>query len=241
MKTSVETMSQLDPDVVRLLDQFARAGRPPLNTLTPDQARANARALVELRGAPVPVASVENTSFPGPAGDIPVRVYRPAAEGPFPLLIYYHGGGWVICDLDTHDNTCRTLCAGARCVTISVDYRLAPEHKFPAAFDDSYAAVEWAAANAARLGADPARLAVGGDSAGGNLAAAVALSARDGRGPAISRQLLIYPITTVASLDTPSYTQFAKGHHLERCGGRRIFLPKRSAHSVPGFGRQRDD
>ncbi len=211
-------MNQLDPDVVRLLEQLARAGRPPLNTLTPDEARANSRALVELRGDPVPVAAVENTSFPGPAGEIAVRVYHPAGEGPFPLLVYYHGGGWVLCDLDTHDNTCRTLCRGAQCVTVSVDYRLAPENKFPAAFDDSYAAFEWAAAKAARLGADPDRLVLAGDSAGGNLAAAVALAARNRQGPSISRQLLIYPITTVASLDTPSYTQFAKGHYLEKAG-----------------------
>ncbi len=216
--TAAKTVNRLDPDVVGLLEQFARAGRPPLNTLTPYEARANARALVELRGDPVPVAAVENTSFPGPAGEISIRVYRPPGEGPFPLLVYYHGGGWVVCDLDTHDNACRTLCAGAQCVTVSVDYRLAPEHKFPAAFDDSYAAVEWAAANAAGLGADAERLAVGGDSAGGNLAAAAALAARHRRGPPIRRQLLIYPITTVASLDTPSYTEFAKGYFLEKAG-----------------------
>ncbi len=211
-------MNQLDPDVVGLLERFARAGRPPLNTLTPEEARANSRALVELRGDPVPVADVKNTSFPGPVREIAVRVYRPAREGPFPVLVYYHGGGWVLCDLDTHDNACRTLCMGAQCLTVSVDYRLAPKHKFPAAFDDSYAAFEWVAANAARLGADPARMALGGDSAGGNLAAAVALSARDRQGPAISRQLLIYPIMTVTSFDTPSYTEFAKGYYLEKAG-----------------------
>ena len=211
-------MNQLDPDVVGLLEEFARAGRPPLSTLTPDEARANSRGLAALRGDPVPVAGVENTFCPGPAGAIPVRVYRPSGEGPFPVLVYYHGGGWVLCDLDTHDNACRTLCAAAQCVAVSVDYRLAPEHKFPAAFDDSYAAFEWVAANAARLGADPARMALGGDSAGGNLAAAVALSARDRQGPPINRQLLIYPITTVVSFDTPSYTEFAKGYYLEKVG-----------------------
>ncbi|MBG98760.1 MAG: hypothetical protein CMN58_00265 [Solibacterales bacterium] len=209
---------KLDPDVERLLHRFVLAGRPSLHTLTPEQARANTRALMDLRGNSVAVGSVENTMLPGPAGKIPIRIYRPAGKGPFPLLIYYHGGGWVLCDLDTHDNTCRIFCALAQCVTVSVDYRLAPEHKFPAAVDDCYAALEYLAKDAIQMGADPLRLAVGGDSAGGNLAAVVAQLARDRGGPVLSHQLLLYPIMDTLSFNTMSYKKFAKGYFLEKAG-----------------------
>ena len=163
-----------------------------------------------------PVYSVKNTSFPGPAGDIPVRIYRPPGNGVFPLLVYYHGGGWVIGDLDTHDSTCRMLCGLARCVTVSVGYRLAPECKFPAAVNDCYAVLEYAAKNAAQLEADPLRLAVGGDSAGGNLAAVMTHLTRDHGGPTLKCQLLLYPVTNTTSFETTSYTRFAKGYFLEK-------------------------
>ena len=129
---------------------------------------------------------------------------RPAGPGPHPVLVYYHGGGWVVGDLYTHDGICRSIANAARCAVISVDYRLAPEFKYPVAAEDSYAALLWVVANAARLGLDPRRVAVGGDSAGGNLATVVALMARERGGPALVYQVLIYPVTD-HDLNTPSY------------------------------------
>ncbi len=144
-----------------------------------------------------------------------MRVYTPEGEGPFPLLVYFHGGGWVLGNLDTHDPLCRALANESGCVVVSVDYRLAPEHRFPAAVEDCYAAAGWVAANAALLKGDPKRVAIGGDSAGGNLAAAVALKAQDQGGPALAYQLLLYPITNY-SFDTVSYRENARGYLLSR-------------------------
>jgi acetyl esterase len=163
------------------------------------------------------VASVEDRTIPGPAGDIPVRVYHPSADGAVrPGVVYFHGGGWVICDLDTHDGACRRLANAVDAVVVSVDYRLAPEHKYPAAAEDSYAATRWAAKNAAELGIDPAHLAVAGDSAGGNLSAAVALMARDRGGPPLAFQLLVYPVTdsTAKRNDYASKSENAEGYFL---------------------------
>src|SRR5690348_1857958 len=169
----------LDPQVKMYLEQMAALGVPPIHTLTPQAVREATRQWVGMMGEPAPVGRVENRTIPGPAGEIPVRIYWPAGndDGPLPMLAFFHGGGWVLCDLDTHDAICRALTNGAGCVTISVDYRLAPEHTFPAAPEDCYAATVWAAAHATELHGDAARLAVGGDSAGGNLAAVVALMA----------------------------------------------------------------
>ncbi|MCV7363777.1 alpha/beta hydrolase [Mycolicibacterium neworleansense] len=147
---------------------------------------------------PVAVGSVEDRAVPGPAGDIPVRIYHPLnpadAGTPLPVLVYFHGGGFVLCDLDSHDSCCRRLANGIGAMVVSVDYRLAPEHPYPAAVEDAWAATEWVAANAGELGGDPGRLAVVGDSAGGNLAAVVAMTARDRKGPPIAFQVLIYPV-----------------------------------------------
>jgi len=164
-----------------------------------DAVEVRARLKASRRPAkPVAVGSVEDRSIPGPAGEIPVRIYQPfdAEPGPggLPVLVYFHGGGFVLCDLDSHDSCCRRLANGVGAVVISVDYRLAPEHPFPAAVDDAWAATEWAAAHAADLGGDPARLVIAGDSAGGNLTAVVAMMARDQDGPAIAYQVLIYPV-----------------------------------------------
>src|SRR5262245_34428066 len=168
------------------------------------------------RVAPRPdIAVVKDLEIPGPAGRIPVRVYRPVPQGELPLLVYFHGGGWAICSLETHDATCRELANGAGCAVVSVDYRLAPEHRFPAAPEDCYAALGWVAGNAAAIGADASRIAVGGDSAGGNLSAVVARLARDRRGPRLCHQLMIYPVTDYA-FDTPSYRQNAEGPLLTR-------------------------
>jgi acetyl esterase len=146
---------------------------------------------------PVQVGHVENRAIPGPAGDIPVRIYHPLDPEPgvaLPVLVYFHGGGFVLCDLDSHDSCCRRLANGIGAIVVSVDYRLAPEHPYPAAIEDAWAATEWAAAHAVEIGGDPARLVIAGDSAGGNLAAVIAMTARDRGGPAIAFQLLIYPV-----------------------------------------------
>ena len=196
----------LDPQMKALLDQMAAANLQPFHKLTPQEARAARRAP---QGEPEPVAHVEDRTIPGPGGEIPVRIYVPKGNGPFGVLVYFHGGGWVVGNIDMTDQPCRMLTNAGRCVTISVDYRLAPEHKFPAGPEDCYAATKWAADNAAALNCDAARIAVGGTSAGATLAAAVALMARDRGGPRVSYQLLVYPATTSA-LDTPSHRQFAK-------------------------------
>ena len=194
----------LDPSAAELLKQMASAGMPALDTLSPQAARAQMTAMQKARGGAVePVHKVDNRTIPGPAGPIAVRVYTPAGAGPFPLLVYYHGGGWVIGDLESHDNVCRSLTNQAQCVTVSVDYRLAPEHKFPAAVDDAYAAALWVAEHARELNGDSAQLAVGGDSAGASLSAVLAHLARDRGKPGICFQLLIYPATDPL-LDTES-------------------------------------
>lgn len=198
----------LDPQAQQLLEQLASAGAPPLHTLSPVEARQATSTMFRVPPEKEePVARIENRTIPGPAGAIPVRVYTPSGSGPFPVLVYIHGGGWVICDLDTHDAACRSLTNRAGCVTVSVDYRLAPEHKFPAAVEDSYAATLWVAEHAAEFNGDPARVAVGGDSAGGNLAAVVALMARDRGKPNLCFQLLVYPATD-GSLSTESMRAF---------------------------------
>ncbi len=168
-----------------------------------------------LRARPTALPEVRDIGMPGPGGYIPARVYVPEGDAPFPVLIYYHGGGWVIGNLDSHDNVCRGLAAGVPAVVLSVDYRLAPEHVFPAAVDDAFAALGWAARNAASIKGDPTRLAVAGDSAGGNLAAVVARMARD-RGINLSAQVLIYPAVNLADFSTESFKHFGEGYYLTR-------------------------
>jgi acetyl esterase len=205
----------LDPQTKALLDQVAAAGGPPLDSLTPEQARTMFAAMRELAGPPEPVSGVVDRTVPGPAGAIRVRMYTPAGTGPFPALVYFHGGGWVIGSLDSLDSPCRSLANAAGCAVISVDYRLAPEHKFPAAAEDCYAATYYVVQNAAALNVDPGRIAVGGDSAGGNLAAVVTLMARDRGGPALAFQLLVYPVTN-HDYETASYQDNAEGYLLTK-------------------------
>jgi acetyl esterase len=202
----------LDPSVQTLLD-LAPPDLPPYETLTPDEARALYRATRLPSAPPEPVAETEDRTVAGAAGEIPVRVYTPEGNAPLPVLMYFHGGGWVIGDIETHDALCRSLANRARCVVVSVQYRLAPEHKFPAQLDDCFAATAYVARHAAEFGADAGRLAVVGDSAGGNLAAAVTLMARDRGGPAIVHQVLIYPVTNF-DFGTPSYSENATGYLL---------------------------
>ena len=203
----------LDPQAKAFLDQIVAIGGPSLTAVPVDEARKMMEMLSAMRGAEVPVASAVDRTIPGPAGPIPVRVYTPNGSGPFPLLVWFHGGGWVLGSLATHDGICRSLAAGAGSVVVSVDYRLAPEHRYPAAADDCFAATQWCAAHAGELGADAAQLAIGGDSAGGNLTAVVAQMARDRGGPRLVFQLLVYPVTDSAC-DTPSYRDNAEGYLL---------------------------
>jgi acetyl esterase len=162
------------------------------------------------KAEPLPTARIENRAIPGPAGQIPVRIYWPNASGIRPAIVYYHGGGHVIGSLDSHDLVARNLCGGAEAVVVSIDYRMGPEHRFPAAVDDSFAALEWVHANAASIGADPRRLGVHGDSAGANLAAVVAIIARDKGGPKLRLQSLVYPVADFR-MGSASYKTYATG------------------------------
>ena len=198
----------LDPQAQKLLNLMAERGVPPTHTLTPQEAR---RFYLERRSVtqppPRPLAEVRDLSATGAHGAIPLRLYRPAGvASPAPTLVYYHGGGWTMGDLDTHDSLCRDLADEGRCVVVSVDYRMGPEHRFPAAVDDVLAATRWLQAQAGALGLDAQRFAVGGDSAGGNLAAVVALAWRDaGEAIPLKLQLLIYPATDMRAV-APSHT-----------------------------------
>ena len=201
----------LDPDAAFVFKAFQEAGRPAYETLSPDEAREYyLQARLVTNPEPPELKSVEPLAIPSPAGSIPARIYTPLklrnVNGLAPCLVFFHGGGWVIGNLETHDVACRKLADEGELIVISVDYRLAPEHKFPAALDDAIAATKWIAGHAKELGIDAARLLVGGDSAGGNLAAVVAISARDGGGPVISGQVLIYPATDFA-MTHPSHSE----------------------------------
>jgi acetyl esterase len=222
-------MSGLHPQVAQLLERVARSPLPPYHTVPAHVARRLYRDTRSVL-APVP-PEVSEARLMVVANAIALRAYRPAGVARhevLPALVYFHGGGWTIGDLDTHDVLCRQLSNGARCAVFSVDYRLAPEHPFPAAVEDSIAAARWVASEARALRIDPERIAVGGDSAGGNLAAVVALEARDAGGPALACQLLIYPATDqrcgFASherngdgfLLTRQSIEYFRGHYLPR-------------------------
>ena len=203
----------LESATAAILAHIAEEGAPELY----EMAIAESRSMYREMQPDLPeivVHSVEDLMIDGPDSAIPVRIYRPSAA-PAPVHVHFHGGGWVIGDLDTHDRDCREICVGADCIVVAVDYRLAPEHIFPAAPEDCYAALCWASANLDSLCALPGAVSVGGDSAGGNLAAAVALMARDRNGPAIAMQLLIYPVTD-ATMESGSYRDNANGYLLSR-------------------------
>ena len=209
----------LDPQAANVIDLIVRSGRPPYHQLSPKEARQMFRDTRPASTPPAPqIGGVRDLMAETSSGSIPLRVYRPAGVGDsqrLPALVFFHGGGWVIGDFETHDVLCRQLTAEAGVSVVSVDYRVAPEHKFPAAVDDAWAATRWVVAHAAELGIDAARLAVGGDSAGGNLAAVVALLARDVGSPHIGLQILIYPVTDLVS-ESRSYADLADGYMLTR-------------------------
>lgn len=208
----------LDPTAAAVIE-LLEAVFPRIDSLDADAASVRSVAK-QMPSIPVveEVASVEDRTIPGPAEPIPVRIYRPErpSADTAPCIVYFHGGGWVICDLDTHDSGCRRLTNEIGAVVVSVDYRLAPEHKYPAGVEDAYAASAWAADNADELGIDPMRLVIAGDSAGGNLTAAVALMAHDRKGPALAYQLMVYPVidSSASRSDWPSKTENATGYFL---------------------------
>lgn len=221
---SAQTPPKADPQMKAVLSALGSLGGKPIEKLTPAQARKQpgppdaVKVVLKKQGkstAPEPVAKVEDRKVPGPAGSIPVRVYTPEGSGPFPVLVYMHGGGWVIASVQAYDSSCRALANLAKCVVVSVGYRQAPEHRFPAAHEDSYAAAQYVMAHASDFGGDPKRVAVGGESAGGNLAAAVCLMARDRGGRMPIYQMLVYPIAGY-DFNTPSYRENAKAKPLNR-------------------------
>lgn len=208
----------LDPDLKAILDQLAQQPGPKARELPAPDARAMFAALMTFVGPKdVPIGKVADLICAGPAGDIPLRVYTPAVpdKGPLPALVFYHGGGFVIGNIETHDGICRMLANEAQVCVVSVDYRLAPEHKFPAAVEDALAALRFVATHAAELGIDAMRIAVGGDSAGGALAAIVAQIVKKENGPAIAFQLLLFPVTQIG-METDSFKRNAEGYFLER-------------------------
>ncbi|MEZ0341116.1 alpha/beta hydrolase [Mycobacterium sp. pV006] len=207
----------LDPQIAEIIEALD-SGFPPVHTMTGDQARAAIRARFVAPVQPEPIASVEDAAVPGPAGTVAIRVYRPAsaAEHPVPTLVFAHGGGWVFCDLDSHDGLCRHFANGMNAVVVSVHYRRAAEEgQWPAAAEDVYAVTDWVAAHIGDFGGDAQRVLVGGDSAGGNLAAVTALMARDRGGPSLAGQVLLYPVIA-ADFDTESYRLFGTGFYNPR-------------------------
>ncbi len=204
----------VDPQIQELLEKGT--GVPATHTLAVPIAKAQYEARIALMAKPAEIAAVREETIDGPGGRLRIRLYTPQGTGPFPLLVFFHGSGFVLCSLDTHDGMCRNLCAGAECVVASVDYRLAPEHKFPAGVDDCLHATRWSAAHAAALGTDPARIAIAGDSAGATMAAVTALRVRDEGGPTLCGQLLLYPVTDYYNPGTASYRENAEGYGLTR-------------------------
>ncbi|MEX2523962.1 MAG: alpha/beta hydrolase [Gammaproteobacteria bacterium] len=208
----------LDPQVRNLLDAVEAMGFEALHTLSVEEARKRADAMVDPDTFPEYDGRIEGSSIPGPGGDLRIRVFTPKGDAPFPMIMFFHGGGFVLGGLDSHEPICRLLSQKSGAIVISVDYRLAPEHKFPAAVEDCLTATRWASENAASLNGDAARLAVSGDSAGGNLATVVAMRIRNEGGPALRGQLLIYPVADHYEPGTQSYRDNAEGYFLTRKG-----------------------
>jgi len=207
----------LDPQAAELLAKVRAVGNPEYWQMTPQEARDAHNRRAGIFGIPpAAVFDIENRAIPGPAGEIPLRIYTPRdSTAPLPVLVFLHGGGHVIGSLASYDAICRQLALEADCIVVSVDYRLAPEHKFPAGVDDAFAALNWVGRHAGEFGGDAKRLAIGGDSAGGNLAAVCAILARDAGGPQLRFQLLVYP-RTASDEELPSHHAFAEGYMLTR-------------------------
>lgn len=207
--------AELNPQVEEFLHELSAAGVPPLYRQSLAEARDTYRDVCVSEAPPRDVGDVSDRTVPGPAGEIPVRTYVPEAAGPHPVVVFFHGGGWMLGSIETHDALCRALTDESECAVVSVEYRRAPEHPFPAALEDCYAATSWVAANASAVDGDPSALAVAGDSAGGTLATGVALLARDRGEPSLDYQVLAYPATEYR-FDTASYEENAQGYFLTR-------------------------
>jgi acetyl esterase len=221
---TTKVVAKADPQMKAVLDELTALNGKPIETLSPEEARKQptpadaVKQLMTKQGmdmTPMPVGNVANRTIPGPGGEIPIRVYTPAGNGPFPVLVYFHGGGFVIATIDTYDSSPRALCNMAKCVVVAVEYRKAPENKFPAAPEDAYAATQWVMNNAKEVNGDPARVAVGGESAGGNLSTVTCLMARDKGGKMPVYQMLVYPVVN-NDLDTPSYNANANAKPLNK-------------------------
>jgi len=218
--------AKANPQMQAVLDQLATLGATSVEGLTPHEVRQQpspadaVKALLEAQGrstAPEAVSTVDNMTVPGPDGPVAIRVYTPAGTGPFPVILYIHGGGWVLADLDTYDASPRALANAAQAVVVSTHYRQAPEHPFPAAHDDTWAAYAWVLAHAASINGDPRTVALAGESVGGNMAAAISMTARDRGLQMPVHQLLVYPVANHA-FDTPSYREHANASPLGRAG-----------------------
>jgi len=209
---------KLHPEIEALLNELEDLNTPDFADLSVERSRKlHDELLAADKSDRDPIARVRDLEIPGPNGPVPIRVYEPETEGPRPMFVYYHGGGWVFKTAGDHDNVCRAIANAGNCTVVSVAYRVAPEHPFPEPFEDCYAATEWVASHPNILNGDPDRLVVGGDSAGGNLAAAVSLRARDVDGPDITHQVLIYPVLD-HDFTTDSYEKNAEGYLLTRAG-----------------------
>lgn len=219
MPERITRSERLQPEARAVLELMDAQAAPALESLSAAEARIGSVKRFKLFGGePEALDRVENLSVPAPGRDIPVRVYARERGGLRPALIYFHGGGFVLGNLDTHDPICRSLAKESGAVVIAVDYRLAPENKFPAAVEDAHAATKWVGANAEKLGIDARRIAISGDSAGGSLATVTAMRCRDAAGPTLALQVLIYPVTDLSSFDTASYRDLAEGYFLSRAG-----------------------
>ena len=232
-----EWYGKLAPEVKEFLKKAALAKAQPMSKDTYRGVRRFTDTLSEkMKTVPVPVERIDDRSIPGLPADLPVRVYTPPGGGLFPVLLFFHGGGWVVGNLEMEDHVCRALCRDTPALVISVDYRLAPEHPFPAAPEDCYRALSWAAKEAAGFGGDPARIAVSGESAGANLAAVVSIMSRDRHGPAIAFQVLFNPVTTIEDVDSDSARAFGEGFLLTREdmeGTRSLYTPEEDERRNP--------
>jgi acetyl esterase len=217
MSQPVHRSERLHPEALAVLEALDAQNAPPLASLSPAEARIGAaKRFKQFGGELEALDRVEDRSIPGPDGNVPVRIYARERGGLRPAMIYFHGGGFVFGDLDTHEPICRSLAKESGAVVIAVGYRLSPEHKFPAALEDAHCATRWIATNAEQLGIDAGRICITGDSAGGNLATVIARRCRDAGGPALGSQVMIYPVIDLSSFETESYREFAEGHFLGR-------------------------